>query len=163
MTADGPMDPWYIYAVPWTPKQYIKILFKYKKNLFDPCQSMQTIEFFKTKGTAAPLGNSAYFRDFDWAVVVGWPLCLVIWCEKCCFCFFLFADVPKTRNILHQGARLLQLSCTKPKAALGGKAFSLVRGLKGRPLKGWPGNNFLPKADSIFFFFVCFSPPPSFL
>ena len=49
MTANGPMDPWYIYAVPWTPKQYIKILLKYKKNLFDPCQSMQTIEFFKTK------------------------------------------------------------------------------------------------------------------
>ena len=120
-----------------TTKQYIKILFKYKKRIFGPLSKYAisplkiTIEVLKTKekeqlhNFRMRIENSAYFHDFDWAVVVGWPLCLVIWCEKCCFCFFLFADVPKTRNILHQGARLLQLSCTKPKAAFGGKAFSL--------------------------------------
>ena len=37
-----------------------------------------------------------------------------------------------------------------------------MRGLKGRPFKGWPGNNFLQKLTlyTIFFFFLCFSPPP---
>ena len=131
---------WYIHAL--DTQTIHKNTFQIQKESFDPCQSMQShpwklqLKFSKQKKKEGKqkeqlhnfrmrIEKSAYFHDFDWAVVVGWPLCLVIWCEKCCFCFFLFADVPKTRNILHQGARLLQLSCTKPKAAFGGKAFSL--------------------------------------